>query len=48
LSGCSSGKSAPEKSTPVQGTNYNIVIVGEDAGIEASHSITLQLTVTPQ
>jgi hypothetical protein len=47
LSGCASGKSSSGTSTTVQGTNYDIVIVGEDTSIESSHSITLKLTVTP-
>jgi hypothetical protein len=46
LSGCSSGKSSDSNQPPSQSTTYNVVIVGSDASIDASHSITLQLVVT--
>jgi hypothetical protein len=45
LSGCSSGSSS-QGSQSTQPTTYNVVIVGSDNTIAASHSITLQLTVT--
>lgn len=47
LSGCSSGKGSSD-TTPVQGTTYDVVIVGTDVGFtNQSHTVTLHLTVTP-